>query len=136
MIAELNSIKSSRKDLKNFGFVIGFILLIIGLFLFVKGKDLFVYFFSIGSVLIILGGITPPILKPIYKIWMIFAVIIGWIMTRIILSVLFFSIITIIGLFTRLLGKDFLNLESKSNESYWNIRNKEHELNQDYEKQF
>ena len=136
MIAELNSIKSSRKDLKNFGFAIGFILLIIGLFLFVRGKDLFVYFFSIGSILIILGGITPFILKPIYKIWMIFAVIIGWIMTRIILSVLFFSIITIIGLFTRLIGKDFLNLKSKSNESYWNIRNKERELNQDYEKQF
>jgi len=136
MIAELNSIKSSRKDLKNFGFAIGFILLIIGLFLFVRGKDLFVYCFSIGSILIILGGITPFILKPIYKIWMIFAVIIGWIMTRIILSVLFFSIITIIGLFTRLIGKDFLNLKSKSNESYWNIRNKERELNQDYEKQF
>ena len=136
MIVELNSIKSSRKDLKNFGFAIGFILLIIGLFLFVRGRDLFVYFFSIGSILIILGGITPFILKPIYKIWMIFAVIIGWIMTRIILSVLFFSIITIIGLFTRLIGKDFLNLKSKSNESYWNIRNKERELNQDYEKQF
>ena len=136
MITELNSIKSSRKDLKNFGFAIGFILLIIGLFLFVRGKDLFVYFFSIGSILIILGGITPFILKPIYKIWMIFAVIIGWIMTRIILSVLFFSIITITGLFTRLIGKDFLNLKSKSNESYWNIRNKERELNQDYEKQF
>ena len=136
MIAELNSIKSSRKDLKNFGFAIGCILLIIGLFLFVRGKDLFVYFFSIGSILIILGGITPFILKPIYKIWMIFAVIIGWIMTRIILSVLFFSIITIIGLFTRLLGKDFLNLKTKINESYWNVRNKENELNQDYEKQF
>ena len=76
------------------------------------------------------------ILKPIYKIWMIFAVIIGWIMTRVILSVLFFSIITTIGIFTRLVGKDFLNLKSKNNESYWNIRNKEYELNQDYEKQF
>ena len=136
MIAELNSIKSSRKDLKNFGFAIGFILLIIGAFLFVKGKDLFVYFFSIGSILLILGGIAPLILKPFYKIWMIFAVIIGWIMTRVILSVLFFSIITTIGIFTRLIGKDFLNLNSKSNKSYWNIRNKEHELNQDYEKQF
>ena len=136
MIAELYSIKSRRKDLKNFGFAIGFILLIIGLFLFVRGKDLFVYFFSIGSILIILGGITPFILKPIYKIWMIFAVIIGWIMTRVILSVLFFSIITTIGIFTRLIGKDFLNLKSKNNESYWNIRNKEYELNQDYEKQY
>ena len=136
MIAELNSIKSSRKDLKNFGFVIGFILLIICVFLLVRGKDSFIYFFSIGSILIILGGITPVILKPIYKIWMVFAVIIGWIMTKVILSVLFFSIITTIGIFTRLIGKDFLNLRSKNNESYWNIRNKEYELNQDYEKQF
>ena len=136
MFEELNSIKSSRKDLKNFGLTIGFILLMIGVFLFVREKDSFIYFFSIGSILIILGGITPVILKPIYKIWMIFAVIIGWIMTRVILSVLFFSIITTIGIFTRLIGKDFLNLKSKNNESYWNIRNKEYELNQDYEKQF
>ena len=136
MFEELNSIKSSRKDLKNFGFTIGFILLIIGVFLFVREKGLFVYLFSIGSILIILGGIVPVLLRPFYKVWMTFAVIIGWIMTRIILSILFFSIITIIGLFTRLLGKDFLNLKSKSNESYWDIRNKEFELNQDYEKQF
>ena len=136
MFEELNSIKSGRKDLKNFGFTIGFILLMIGVFLFVRERDLFIYFLSIGSILIILGGIAPVILKPIYKIWMIFAVIIGWIMTRVILSVLFFSIITTIGIFTRLIGKDFLNLKPTNNESYWNIRNKEYELNQDYEKQF
>ena len=94
MFEELNSIKSSRKDLKNFGFTIGFILLMIGVFLFVREKDSFIYFFSIGSILIGLGIITPVILKPIYKIWMTFAVIIGWIMTRVILSVLFYLIIT------------------------------------------
>ena len=136
MIGELNTIKSSKKDLKNFGFTMGVILTIIGVFLLVRGKNLFIYFFCIGSILIILGGIIPVLLRPFYKAWMTFAVIIGWIMTRMILSVLFFSIITIIGIFARLLGKDFLNLKSESNESYWNIRNKEHELNQDYEKQF
>ena len=136
MFEELNSIKSSKKDLKNFGVTIGFILLMIGAFLFIREKDSCIYFFSIGSILIIVGVITPVILKPIYKIWMIFAVIIGWIMTRVILSILFFSIITTIGIFTRLIGKDFLSLKSKNNKSYWNIRNKEYELNQDYEKQF
>ncbi len=136
MFKELNSIKSSRKDIKNFGVTIGLILLIVGVFLFVREKDSFIYFLLIGSILIILGGTIPVILKPIYKIWMIFAVVIGWIMTRVILSVLFFLIITTIGIFTRLIGKDFLSLKSKNNESYWNIRNKEYELNQDYEKQF
>jgi len=136
MFEELNNIKSSRKDLKNFGVTIGFILLMIGIFLFVREKDLFIHFFSIGSIFIVLGGIAPVILKPIYKIWMIFAVIIGWIMTRVILSVLFFSIITTIGIFTRLIGKDFLNLKSRNQKSYWNSRDREYELNQDYEKQF
>ena len=136
MIEELNSIKSTKKDLKSFGFTIGFILIIMGGFLLYKEKELFIYFLSIGSIFIGLGLIAPVALKPIYKIWMIFAVIIGWIMTRVILSVLFFSIITIIGIFTRLLGKDFLSLKTDNRESYWNIRNSEQELNQDFEKQF
>ena len=136
MFEELNSIKSSRKDLKNFGVTIGFILLMIGVFLFVGEKDSFIYFFSIGLIFIGLGLINPVVLKTLYKIWMTFAIIIGWVMTRVILSVLFYLIISTIGIFARLVGKDFLNLKSKNNESYWNIRNKEHELNQDYEKQF
>ena len=136
MIEEFTSIKSTRKDLKNFGFTIGFILLIVGGLLFYKENFLFVYFLSIGSMLIGLGGIAPVILVPIYKTWMTFAVIIGWIMTRVILSVLFYSVITVIGIITRLLGKDFLNLKSINQKSYWNSRNREYELNQDYEKQF
>tara|TARA_B100000212_G_scaffold137320_1_gene103473 strand:+ start:258 stop:668 length:411 start_codon:yes stop_codon:yes gene_type:complete len=136
MFEELNNIKFGRKDLKNFGFTIGFILLIISVFLFVRERDSSIYFFSLGLIFIGLGIIIPTVLKPAYKIWMSFAVIIGWIMTRIILSVLFYLIISTIGIFARLFGKDFLNLKSKNNESYWNIRNEENELNQDYEKQF
>ena len=136
MFGELNNIGLSRKDLKNFAFIIGFILIVIGVFLFFREKDLFIYFSSIGLIFIGLGIITPAALKPIYKIWMTFAIIIGWVMTRVILSVLFYLIISTIGIFARLVGKDFLNLKLKNNESYWNIRNKEYEMNQDYEKQF
>ena len=136
MIEEIKNIKSTKKDLKNFGFTMGLILSIIGLFLYYKQKELFIYFFYVGSIFISLGVIVPTILKPVYTVWMIFAVIVGWIMTRLILSVLFYSIITSIGIFTRLIGKDFLNLKAKDHKSYWNIRNREQELNQDYEKQF
>ena len=136
MIEEIKNIQSTSKILKSFGFTIGFLLLIIGAVLFYNSNELFVYFFSIGLIFICLSLIAPTVLKPGHKIWMTFAIIIGWVMTRIILSVLFYLIISTIGIFARLVGKDFLNLKSKSNESYWNIRNKEYELNQDYEKQF
>ena len=136
MLGEIRNITSTKKDLKSFGVTIGSVLLIIAGFLFYKEKGSYVHFFSIGLVFIGSSIAVPIILKPIYKLWMFFAVIIGWIMTRLILSFLFFSIITLIGTLTRLLGKDFLNLKSKNQDSYWNIRDREHELNQDYEKQF
>ena len=136
MIEEFKNITSTKKDLKNFGFVIGGILLIVSFLLFFKEKDSGVYFFSFGLAFIASGIALSFILKPFYKVWMIFAVIIGWIMTRLILSVLFFFIITTIGILARLFGKDFLNLKSDNRDSFWNIRDKEYELNQDYEKQF
>ena len=136
MIEEFKNIQSTNKILKSFGLTIGFLIVVIGGFFFYNKNELFVYFFSIGLIFICLSLIAPTVLKPIHKIWMTFAIIIGWVMTRVILSILFYLIISTIGIFARIVGKDFLNLKSKSNESYWNIRNKEDELNQDYEKQF
>ena len=68
--------------------------------------------------------------------WMTFAVIFGWVMSRVILSIVFYLILTPIGLITRLFGEDFLDLNKSNTESYWNNRNSDFELNQDYEKQF
>ena len=136
MIKEIKNIASTKKDLRNFWFTIGSVLLVIALILFFKEKDSDVYFFSIGLAFILSGIVLSFILKPLYKIWMTFAVIIGWIMTRIILAILFFFIITAIGVLARLFGKDFLNLKPDHRDSFWNIRNIDRELNQDYEKQF
>ena len=75
-------------------------------------------------------------LKPFYLIWMIFAAILGWVMTRVILCLVFYLILTPIGLITRLLGEDFLNLKRGNFGSYWNNRDAVEELKQDYKKQF
>ena len=67
---------------------------------------------------------------------MTFAILLGWVMTRVILSIVFYFIMTPIGLLTRLLGEDFLALKKSNSGSYWNNRDQSVELNQDYEKQF
>ena len=136
MIDEIKNIKLGKKDLKSFGFTIGIILSLFGLFLFYKRIDYFIYFVSVGLIFLSLGLIAPKTLKPIYKVWMTFAVIVGWIMTRLILSILFYTVITGIAILTRIIGKDFLNLKINNRESYWNNRDSGYELNQDYEKQF
>ena len=137
MLEEIKNIKSEKSDLRKFGITIGVILLIIAGFLFWKGKESFQILLTFGVSLCILGIVIPFILKPIYWIWMIFATILGWIMTRVILSLLFYIIFTPIGLILRFFGKQFLELRwDKSKESYWNFRTNEHLQKENYEKQF
>ena len=58
-------------------------------------------------------------IKLIYLVWMTFALILSWIMTILILSILFFVIITFIRLIPGILGKSFLELnQSKESKSY------------------
>ena len=137
MLEEIKNIKSEKSDLRKFGITIGVILLVIAGFLFWKEKESFQILLTFGVSFCILGIVIPFILKPIYWIWMIFATILGWIMTRVILSLLFYIIITPIGLIPRFFGKQFLELRwDKSKESYWNFRTNEHLKKENYEKQF
>ena len=68
---------------------------------------------------------------------MIFSVLFGWFMTRLILTILFFLIITPLGFIAKVARKDFLEIKhNDSKKSYWNNRNSYMEKNQNYEKQF
>ena len=137
MFEEIKNIKTGKKDIRSFGITFGIIFLIIAGFLYYQEKDSFQLFIYLAGSFYSLGIILPIILKPFYMVWMIFAVILGWFMTKVILSLLFYLIITPIGLFLRIIGKDLLNLkEKKQQKSYWNMRNSEEEQNQNYEKQF
>ena len=137
MFEEIKNIKSEKSDFRNFGITVGIILLIISGFLFWKEKESFQILLFFGITLFLLGIAIPFILKPIYWVWMIFATILGWIMTRVILSLLFYIILTPIGLILRFFGKQFLELRwEKSKESYWNFRTNEHLQKENYEKQF
>ena len=67
---------------------------------------------------------------------MTLAVVMGWFMTRLILSLLFFLVLTPIGLAGRLAGKEFLVSPAEGGESYWIRRSKEGQEARRLEKQF
>ena len=127
----------TKSDLRKIGITIGVILLIIAGFLFWKEKESSQILLTFGVTLCILGIVIPFILKPIYWVWMIFATILGWIMTRVILSLLFYIIFTPIGLILRIFGKQFLEFNwDHSKQSYWNLRTVETFNKENYERQF
>lgn len=123
MLEEIKNIKSEKSDLRKFEIIFGIILLVIAGFLFWKEKESFQIFLAIGIILLLTAITIPVFLKPVYWIWMSFATILGWIMTPVILSLLFYTIFTPIGLILRFFGKQFLELKWKhSQQSYWNMR--------------
>ena len=136
MFEEIKNIRTKNKDIRGFGITIGIILLVVASLLFYYDKASYQTVAIIAGTFIILGITIPILLKPAYIVWMTFAVILGWIMTRVILSIVFYLIVTPIGLITRLLGEDFLALKRLNSDSYWNNRDSNFEMNQNYEKQF
>ena len=137
MLDEIKNIKSTKKELREFGLTVGFVFGLIGCFLLWRGKEHYFYFLILAVVLLICGLLIPQILKPVQKVWMAIALLIGWVMTRVILSVLFYLVITPLGILARLLGKDALDLKFDRNaHSYWILRKERINKKEDYEKQF
>ena len=134
---EIKNIKEDKTTLRKFGTTVGTVLLIVGIVLYLTGKSSSVIFGGAGVLLILFGLILPNILKPLNKIWMTMAVILGWFMSRLILFILFYIVITPIGFLLRIAGKDFLNLRTDKNcDSYWEKREKRDKEKIDFERQF
>ncbi len=120
LLEEIKNIKSDKKELRKFGLTVGVVLLLIAAFLFWKERSSSIYFAIPGGALIVLGAIVPLVLKPIFIAWMTFAVIMGFIMTRVILTILYFGMFTPIALVLKVLRKDLLEEKwDKNSTSYW-----------------
>ena len=137
ILEEIKEIKESKKDLRKFGLTIGIALIVIAALLLITRKNSAMYFGAAGFILAALGLAVPQILKPLNKIWMSLSIILGWFMTRVILTILFYIAITPIGLLTKLFRKDFLELKiDKAKTSYWQKRDRKKFDPVDYERQF
>jgi len=135
-IEEFRKIKSSPKELREFGVLVGTVLGVLGAFLWWRGKPVFLPFLAAGFLLVITGVTVPKILKPLQKIWMGLALVLGSVMTRVILTAVFCLVLTPIGILIRLSGKDLLNLKREGGSaSYWKRREKK-DSRENYEKQF
>lgn len=124
---DLKNINTSKKELKKFGLTVGTVFSAIGLFIWLyHHSNVGIYITVFGALLIILGAAYSKILKPIYKLWMSAALVMGFFMSRLILTILFYVIVTPIAFLAKIFGKDFLDQKlDKGKGSYWNYRTKE-----------
>jgi len=137
IIEEIKSIRSGKKELRQFGIIIAIACGLLGGLLLWRGKPYYPYSLIIAAAFLFLGLTLPAALKPLHKVWMTISILMGWLMTRIILIILFYGILTPIGLIGRLCGKDFLNIKlNKNTPSYWVLRGKQEYDKKTHEQQF
>ena len=102
------TVEKGKDELRKFGLLTGG--LIAGLFglvfPFLFARPYPVWPWVIGGALLAWALVLPASLASIYKYWMRFARILGWVNTRIILGFIFFLLITPFGLLMRLFARD------------------------------
>ncbi len=116
----INNIKCSKADIKKFGYLFSSIFMCLSIVLWWKHYECVLYLFIASAVMFILSVLKYEMLIPIYKVWMAMSLVLGWIMTRIILSLMYFIGFMLVSIIGRMFGKTFLDQKiDRDAESYW-----------------
>jgi uncharacterized membrane protein HdeD (DUF308 family) len=91
---------------------------------------------SVGIVLILIGMFVPVAARAFHRIWMGLAGILGYINSRILLSLLYYLVFTPYGLVSRLVGRDPLDRRGPARESYWFKREYTRQSKEQFERLF
>lgn len=123
---------------KEFGLIVGGVFVLLGLWWFYRGKfTTAAYIFTIaGSALILCGLVIPRLLTVPRKFWMKLAEGMAYVSSRIILAIIFFLVLTPIGLVKRATGWDPLERRSGKRDSFWEPYSPRQRDPRHYEKMF
>ena len=104
---------------RSFGIVFFVVFLIIATYPLINGDKLRLWSLIISNIFLLLGLVNSKILNPFNKLWFKFGIFLSKIISPLVMGVIFFLVVTPIGLVMRLINKDILNLKFNNNSSYW-----------------
>ena len=113
--------KRSYRVERDFGLIVGGVFALLGAWWTYRGKFALVrpFFLGGGALLFLLGLAFPRILVWPNRLWMKLAEAMSFVMTHVILAIVFFLIVLPIGFVKRLTGWDPLGRRAKPAASYW-----------------
>ena len=112
----MNDIKISSN--RSFGLVFFVVFLLISIYPLLHGQNLRFWSLIVAIIFLALGLLNSKILTPLNKIWFKFGLLLGSIISPIIMSIIFFFVVTPISFVMKVLGKDILNLKRNNNNTY------------------
>ena len=108
---------------RNFGIVFFIVFLLIAIYPIFNEDKIKIWALIISVIFLVLGIINSNFLSPLNKTWFKFGLFLGKIISPLVMCLIFFLIVTPIGLLMRILKKDILNLKFSKKKSYWINKN-------------
>ena len=108
---------------RSFGIVFFIVFLLIATYPLLNDGHLRIWSLIISVIFLVLGLLNSKTLYPLNKIWFKFGIFLGKIISPFIMGLIFFLVVTPIGLFMRLLNKDLLSLKFNKKKTYWIEKN-------------
>ena len=109
---------------KSFGILFCIVFVLIAVWPLMYEGSLRIWPIPISFIFLVLGLLNSKLLSPLNLVWVKFGELLGKIIAPIVMIIIYFVIITPIGLFMRLAGKDLLNTKFSKDNSYWIKREK------------
>ncbi len=75
---------------------------------------------DVATWLALMGVIWPRLMQPVYVGWMVLVFPIGWLVSHVLLAVVYYGVVTPLGVIFRVSGRDALHRKRRSGlDSYW-----------------
>ncbi len=116
-----NSRNIKRKNNITFGILFFVFFLIVGLYPLISNEPIRIWSIIVSLVFLIVTIIKPNLFTFLNKLWIEFGILIGKIISPIIMGLVFFFVVTPIGIFVKILKKDVMGLKRGAS-SYWITR--------------
>jgi len=104
---------------RSFGIVFFIFFFLLALYPLTHNGEIRVWLAIISLIFLVLGSLNSKILAPLNKLWFKFGIFLGKIISPLIMGMIFFLIVTPIGLVMRIFGKDLLRLKEDNSNTYW-----------------
>ena len=104
---------------RSFGIVFSIVFLLISIYPLINNESIRIWSLVVSLIFLVLGILNSNLLLPLNRLWFKFGIFLGKIISPIIMGIIFFLVVTPIGLIMRLIGKDILNLKYSDYRSYW-----------------
>ncbi len=104
---------------KKFGLLFFIVFLVISLWPLLINSEIRAWSLIISLFFLFSTIFSLKLLIPMNKLWIKFGELLGKFIAPVVLSIIYFFILTPIGLFMRIIRKDLLNLKFTKQDSYW-----------------